>query len=48
MRVSSTPMNIMTLRQDHSEALIAIWRRTKDRRSGGKQDQLYKDHAISP
>jgi hypothetical protein len=41
-------MNIMTLRQDHSEALIAIWRWTKDRRSGGKQDQLYKDHATGP
>jgi len=37
MRVSSTEMDAATLGQEHSEALIAIWRGAKDRRSGSNK-----------
>lgn len=48
MRVSSTPMDAVIIHQDHSVALIAMWRTTKERRSGGKQDRLlHENHASS-
>jgi hAT family C-terminal dimerisation region len=45
MRVSSTPMDVVTLRQDHSETLIAMWRNKRDRRFGDKRDHLLDENS---
>jgi hypothetical protein len=43
MRVSSTSMDVVTLRQEHSEYLIRRWRSNKARRIGEKGDTLLDD-----
>ena len=43
MRISTTEMNALTLRFDHSEALIARWRRRKDRRLTYKGDSRFDE-----
>ena len=40
MRVSSTPMNAVILRQDHSAMLIAAWKKRRDRRFSDKSDRV--------
>ena len=40
MRVSSTPMDAVTLRQDHSAMLIAAWKKRRDRRFSDKRDRV--------
>jgi hAT family C-terminal dimerisation region len=47
MRISSTPMDAVTLHQDHSDVLIARWRTKRDRRMGEKRDGLLDDHTYS-
>jgi hypothetical protein len=40
MRISTTMIDSLTLRQEHAEELIMTWRRRKERRTGGKGDNL--------
>ena len=43
MRISATEMDARTLKFDHSEALIARWKRRKDRRPTYKGDSRFDE-----
>ena len=44
MRISTTKMDALTLREVHGLNLIKLWRRRKDRRLGGKGDTSLDGH----
>ena len=42
IRISTIEMDALTLKLDHSKELILAWRRAKNRRTGGRGDQVHE------